>query len=706
MEPEIKFRFNYKILAMLLIMCVVGYLYYNHYYLLIARENFQIKTLKEFKKGLVNFNKKKKIQRDPDYEIKEKDKEKKKYEPILPKKLKDSRILITGSTRGLGFEIAKEINKHNPILVVTGRTVKNVNKVVKELKKTNEDVYGFAVDLSKKDGAKILFDKVYEKIGTVDILINNAFTAKGSRFLVSKNHEDWTDEFFVNVNSSILLSQKFAYRMKMNKIRGRIINISSYSSKLNSTYTNSGSEIILKNMLEKFTNMLAEELFKEKIAVTTLRIDDSLNTGYKTFLKDTLDQSSALSNYFGEVLGVNPKKILPVVMYAVKAPFHEISGKVISTKAFFENSKLSKIVPSHNLKLNKDIFKNVIYTKTIKRDDKNKTYLIKQNPYEISPRVKKFLKNNNKPFNNFNSFSKYDSILDNVIAKKLNIKEDNIVFFKTEYDAIKKLIEILVPKYQEIITINPSWEVLKLVTYENKIEMKYVMMDILKNKFFVPKYTQILDMINTKTKMIYISSPNTVSGQNIVDNEDFKNFIEAVPDNITILFDQRFIEFCTNINKQTLNPIKYINKENVIVIRTFNNFYSIENLELTYIITNSELAKLIRDSQVINPIDKFNEDLALKVYNDKYYDTVRKNIRKERSRVFEILKENNIKYLDSDTNFFLIQTSESRSKVMEQFEKRGLILYSSHDEHDSYWTLPLGTDETNNLILDTILYKN
>ena len=75
-------------------------------------------------------------------------------------------------------------------------------------------------------------------------------------------------------------------------------------------------------------------------------------------------------------------------------------------------------------------------------------------------------------------------------------------------------------------------------------------------------------------------------------------------------------------------------------------------------------------------------------------------------RVFEILKENNIRFLDSDTNFFLIETSESRDKVMEEFEKRGLILYSSYDGHDNYWTLPLGTEETNNLILDTILYKN
>ena len=42
---------------------------------------------------------------------------------------------------------------------------------------------------------------------------------------------------------------------------------------------------------------------------------------------------------------------------------------------------------------------------------------------------------------------------------------------------------------------------------------------------------------------------------------------------------------------------------------TFNNFYSIENLELTYTLCNKTLADLLRKSQVINPIDKFVETL-------------------------------------------------------------------------------------------------
>ena len=128
-------------------------------------------------------------------------------------------------------------------------------------------------------------------------------------------------------------------------------------------------------------------------------------------------------------------------------------------------------------------------------------------------------------------------------------------------------------------------------------------------------------------------------------------------------------EFCSNISKETLNPIKYLKKENIIILRTFNNFYSIENLKLTYIITNKELANLIRTSQVINPIDKFTENLALNVYNDNYYDKIRLKIKNERERVFKILDENKIKYLESDTNFFLISTSVDRDTIKEQLEK-------------------------------------
>ena len=697
---------KYNIIFIISLLLICGYLYYNKY-LQKQKEHFQISKLTEFRERIEKYNKKTR-----DYYYPEnKDKKKKininkKYIPVKPKKIGDSKILITGSTRGLGFQIAKEVNKHKPILIIHGKTEKNVNKAVEKLKKSNENVFGFVVDFSEKNAAEKLYNLVNDKVGVIDVLINNAFMAKGSQFLLNKNSEDWNNEFNVNINSAIMLSQKFAYKMRIRNVTGRIINISSYISKSKNTMLNSGSQILFKNMLEKFTNMFAEELYNDKIAVTTIRIDELLNTNFKNFLKNTMKVSEENNKLFGNFFGIDPKDVMPVVNYTLTAPFHEISGKVISTKAFDENKKLSKIVPSHNLKLNKDIYKQISFTKTIKRDEKGKKYLVKQNPFKSSPRIKEFLASKKSKMNRVNNVAKYDSILDNVIAKKLKVEPENIVFFKNEYDAIKKIIELLVPKYQDIISEYPAFEIMNLVAYENKIEVKYVYSDLVKNKYFKINYDNLLSLINTKTKLIYLSSPNIVSGQHILNDEDFKKFIKSVPDNIPIVIDQRYLEFATDISKESLKPLKYLNKENIIILRTFNNFYSIENLELTYIITNKDLAKFIRETQIINPLDKFVENMALQVYNDKYYDEIREKMKLERERIFKILDNNNVEYLPSDTYFFLIKTNESREDIIKDLENMGLIMYVSVDMQGSYWTLPLSTPKTNQIIMDVILSNN
>ena len=114
-------------------------------------------------------------------------------------------------------------------------------------------------------------------------------------------------------------------------------------------------------MLEKFTNMLAEEVYEDKIAVTTLRIDSNLSGSsnlFNGFLK-----TAEYTKYFNDLIGTAPKNS-SVVLYALTAPFTK-SCKVISQKPSLKIQTF-KIIQSHNIKLNKDIL-NKLYTQ------KNKT---------------------------------------------------------------------------------------------------------------------------------------------------------------------------------------------------------------------------------------------------------------------------------------------------------------------------------------------
>lgn len=693
--------FKLKILLFFIFVCLVfNYIFYERNKNVF--ENFQMEEIRKFRAKIENINNKHK--KKGAAEIKLFEKSKIKEEPELTnEKLYHKKILITGATNGIGYHIAKMLNQHKPFLIVTGKKEKKVKKLVEELSKTNESVKGIHVDLSKKNGPKKLFDYVKKHHSKLDIVINSASTNIGSRFLLSKSYGDWQDEMSVNVNSAILLSQMFSKRMKRYKIKGKIINISSGASKMANSDVNSGSDIVMKNMIEKYSNILAEELYEYKIAVSVVRIEHDIDYGYVNIL-NTKVKNTPYKNLIKGFLGDSPSKILPVFMYVVKAPFHEISGKVISTKAFLENEKLSKIIPPQQLNIHNEVYKKVVYTKEINRNDKTKTYLVKQNPYEVSPRVKKML-TKKYSINKFNTVSKYTPILNSIMAKKLNIDKEQIVFFKTEYDAMKKICDIFVPKYQEIIIQWPEYNILKLVSVQNKIKLKYAMFKKYRNKFLLPNFQQILDTIGTKTKMIYLSSPNLASGQSIVDNVEFKNFLREVPKNIFILIDQRYIEFSTANPDKILNGINHLQRDNIGVLRTFNNYYSIENLELTYLITNKEFVNLIKDTQLINPIDKFTEDLALEVYQDKYYENIKYKIKNERNRMLKLFEDNKIPYYPSEVNYILIDTEQDSETIKEQLEKNGIILYISDEEYGTYWVLPLGTKKTNDTVFDTIMYS-
>lgn len=667
---------------------ILLFIYYS-LYLQKSKETFQISVIRKINNKLDKIIDKKK----PKKFIKIKDSE---YSDPSKQFLYNNKIVITGGTSGIGYEIAKMVNKYKPFLVICGRKKQKVIKIVTELKKYNDNVYGVWVDLSKKNGGKTMFDAIKTHINTVDILINNAIISKGSRFLISKNNEDWENEISVNINGNIVLSQKIAYQMKQKKVKGRIINISSQSVKANTTKMNSGSEILTKGLIEKYSKLLADEVYSYKIAVTTIRIDENYTINKN---RSSHFNSSIYKKYFGNMFEIDIDKFTPMFMYAIKAPINEISGKIISSESFKQNIDLSKIIPSHQMKLNakyKD-FKFNAFSK-----NKNKVYLVKQNPYDMSPKIKKFMNKAISSMNTINTEAQYKPILNSVIAKNLKIHKNNIVFFKTEYDCIKKLLEIFVPKYQNIIVVNPLWHLLKLACLENKINIQYSTLKE-NNKSLTPDLNLILKFINPSTKLIYITSPNIISGQSISKN-DFELFINEVPENIIVVLDQRYIEFSNR--KNLLKGEKFINYKNLIIMRTFNNFYSIENLELSYIISHKSIATFINENIIINQIDTFNESIALEVYKDNYYNIVKQKIIDERNRIIKHLKENKIQYFNSETNFLLIKVSKNKEAIEKELDKRNIILYKSNDKYNYYWTLPLSKPNINDTIIDVLIYHN
>lgn len=97
------------------------------------------------------------------------------------KRLTDKVIVITGSTRGIGLEIAEACGKNGAKLVISSRNETKINEVIASFREKGYAVTGIATDVSRKDDLEQLFNHAIATWGRIDVWINNAGISCGYR---------------------------------------------------------------------------------------------------------------------------------------------------------------------------------------------------------------------------------------------------------------------------------------------------------------------------------------------------------------------------------------------------------------------------------------------------------------------------------------------------------------------------------------------
>jgi len=139
--------------------------------------------------------------------------------------LKGKTALITGSTGGIGYGIAKVLLAEGAEVIINGRTQESVDKAAASLKQaTGKAPLGFAGDMSKAEDIA----RLGKAFPNVDILVNNVGRYLPHEFTQSTD-QDWYQTFDLNVMSGVRLSRIYLPRMKQRNW-GRIIFISSESA--------------------------------------------------------------------------------------------------------------------------------------------------------------------------------------------------------------------------------------------------------------------------------------------------------------------------------------------------------------------------------------------------------------------------------------------------------------------------------------------
>lgn len=175
--------------------------------------------------------------------------------------------LVTGASGGLGRHFALTLARAGAAVAVGARRTDKLAELVTEITAAGGRAIAVKLDVGQRDSVIAALDEASEKLGTLDIIVNNAGVTATKRVL-EYTDADWSSVINTNLDGSWIVAQEAAKRLVAAKLGGNIINISSiYASRVSPgvvPYT------VSKAAVKQLTKVLALEFARFGIRVNAI----------------------------------------------------------------------------------------------------------------------------------------------------------------------------------------------------------------------------------------------------------------------------------------------------------------------------------------------------------------------------------------------------------------------------------------------------
>lgn len=232
--------------------------------------------------------------------------------------------VVTGAGRGLGKAMALALAEAGADVVVSARTMEQIEQTASEILQTGRSCLPVRADVSRSDDVRILVETVIARFGRIDILVNNAGGGTPRSF-AEISDEEWKRTLDTNLSSVFYCCREGGKHM-MAQGRGKIINITSTAgvaaSPKNAPYHITKAGIIL------LTRALAVEWARYHINVNAIgpgQFQTSLTEGH---MKDERIRDAVLRRIPMRRVGL-PEELGPLVVYLASDASDFVTGEVI-----------------------------------------------------------------------------------------------------------------------------------------------------------------------------------------------------------------------------------------------------------------------------------------------------------------------------------------------------------------------------------------
>ena len=374
-------------------------------------------------------------------------------------------ILITGSSRGIGFALAKRLVAAKWRVIVHGRRPETVKAALEKLPAAKA---GVVADLSTHEGCA----KLFESIDHLDAIVHCASTPLPDSMTKISDMDPayWEKTQAVHLNAAVYIAQLAAPLLT-----GPLVLVSSGAADMDQTLDGivPASYIVAKAGVEKLTRVLADEWASSAASVTCVQIDATVDT--------------ALTRGMGSDMG--PEPVAAALEAVLNMPRSQVHGRVLA---------LSHIMAKDEQKSVRALLAHADLTRLQSSEVGRKEYFGDTEYQGAEP----------------------PAVLVDALSAFSGVPSDSIAVFPGTLAAIDTILTAFTKPNKRVLLSDPEWAPLELMLMKRRIDY---------HKVSQPGATTDLDRIQPgpDTRAIYLTSPHFLTGRSLQDFERFVKRVPA-----------------------------------------------------------------------------------------------------------------------------------------------------------------------------------